>query len=58
MKICELNIPNGGDRASLVSELVFAGYKVSIDERKQEWPSSKVDYYVIVEDKQEAQHDL
>ena len=51
MKICELKINNCYDRAKLVGILAFAGYKVSIDERKKDHYFDS-DYYVVVEDKE------
>jgi len=52
VKICELKINNYQDLQNIVMALVKAGYKVSIDERKNDpfvyW--SKSDYYVVVEE--------
>lgn len=51
MKICELKINRDSDRASLISILAFAGYKVSIKERPREGRFLyRHDYFVIVED--------
>lgn len=50
MKIAELKITSTEDRAAIVSILAFAGYKVSIDERKD--GLYRTDYYVIVEEKE------
>ena len=51
MIIAKLNIPNGEDRAQLVSILAFAGYKVSIEAVRSEWSSIKpTEYFVIVEE--------
>ena len=53
-KICELNIPCGEDRSTLVAILAAAGYKVSIDLRKRSasWCEPERDYFVIVEDRE------
>lgn len=54
MKICELKVQHDGDRATLVSILAFAGYKVSIDARKpKDYLNLGKDYFVIVEDKED-----
>jgi len=50
-KLCELKVNHCKDRASLVSILAFAGYKISIEEREEERWSIQKDYYVIVETK-------
>ncbi len=55
--IAKLKVNHGEDRAQLVSILAFAGYKVWIEESKQErYSLSGPDYYVFVEEA-EARHD-
>jgi hypothetical protein len=50
MKVCELKINNGEDRATIVSILAFAGYKVSIETRnKDKYSNFEKEYFVIVE---------
>jgi len=57
MLICKLKVNHCEDRASLVSILAFAGYRVSIENQKSGiYSFSSDDYFVVVEDK-EAAHD-
>ena len=49
--IAKLKVNHGEDRASLVSILAFAGYKVSIETVEPEpYRLKSPDYYVIVEE--------
>ena len=51
MKICELKIQNGADRERTVIALVNAGYKVSVEKRKQgQFDFNGEDFYVLVEE--------
>ncbi len=50
-KLCELKINRGDHRAYVCAALAEAGYKVSVDKRKDKsaWPRDAYDYLVIVE---------
>ena len=49
-KICELKVNANTDRNNVITSLVNAGYRVSVDNREINSTSYKSDYFVIVED--------
>ena len=54
MKICELKIQSYADREKIISALVNAGYRVSLDVRKNGFYSYNSEYYIIVEEAENA----
>ena len=54
MKICELKIQSYADREKIISALINSGYKVSLDVRKNGFYSYNSEFYIIIEETENA----